>query len=84
MRVGVSRRKSEYPVSRTAPPAAPPDPVPLLLTISEACERFRLSRRFLDASIRAGTLRAARFGRAVRLDVEDLRAFLDRAKGGSK
>lgn len=62
---------------------SPADPTPRLLTIGEACERFRLSRRFIDGAIRRGALRAARFGRAVRLDVDDLRAFLAAAKGGA-
>jgi excisionase family DNA binding protein len=65
--------------SRVAPNPAT-DPAPYLLTMEEACERFRLSRRFLTAAIEAGRLRAARFGRAVRLDVNDLRAFLEAAK----
>lgn len=70
-----------------APPSRNPadsKAAPLLLTIDETCDRFRLSRRFLSKAIRDGRLPAARFGRVVRLDVEDLRAFLDAAKGGAR
>lgn len=59
---------------------APPDRPPLLLTVAEACDRFNLSRRFLDAAMARGELPAARFGRAIRLDVVDLNAFVARAK----
>lgn len=61
-------------------PATPTDDPPRLLTLDEACERFRLSRRYLSAAVAAGRLPAARFGRSVRLDVHDLRAFVAAAK----
>ena len=65
----------------SSPPLPPTDDAPAALTIAEACARFRLSRRTLTSAISDGRLRAARFGRAVRLDVADLRAFLEAAKG---
>ena len=60
------------------------DRAPALLTIEEARERFHLSRRYLVTAIRDGRLRAARFGRAIRLDVDDLYAFLEAAKDGAR
>lgn len=84
MRIGFQRCAPEPTMPQPPRPresVEPNDAPPRLLTVAEACERFRLSRRFLEAAARRGDLRAARFGRAVRIDVADLRAFLDAAKG---
>ena len=84
MRARATRRTTEILMSRSSSSPLPaPEDTPAALTIAEACLRFRLSRRTLTNAIREGRLRAARFGRAVRLDVRDLRAFLEAAKGSA-
>lgn len=42
------------------------------LTIREVCERLALSRWTVYRAIRMGSLRAVRFGRAVRIPVGEL------------
>lgn len=62
------------------PPAF--EPVPRLLTTSEAAEALRLSPRAVQLFAARGELRAVRLGRLLRFRPADLRAFIDCAAGG--
>jgi excisionase family DNA binding protein len=53
---------------------------PLLLTPKEAAKALSVCERTLYGLTKAGELPAVRIGRAVRYDVGDLRAWIDRAK----
>ena len=54
-----------------------------LLTVREAAGLMRISERKLWDLTRHGGLPCVRFGRAVRYDPADLRAWLDGMKRGS-
>lgn len=58
-----------------------PTPIDRLLTYREASEVLGVSERCLWTMVDQGALRAVRFGRSVRIDPNDLRAFIERAKG---
>jgi excisionase family DNA binding protein len=51
-----------------------------LLTIKEVAQRQRVSPRTVRRQIEHGDLPYHRIGRAIRVSVEDLRAFLKRAR----
>jgi excisionase family DNA binding protein len=51
-----------------------------LLTYAEVAEVLRVTPRTVYSLVRKGLLRAVRFGQSVRVDVEDLRDFIQRAK----
>lgn len=51
-----------------------------LMTYVEVAEVLRVTPRTVYGLIRKGQLRAVRFGQSVRVDVEDLRDFIQRAK----
>ena len=53
---------------------------PLLLTPREAAKALAVCERTLFGLTKAGELRAVRIGRAVRYDVRDLRAWIEKAK----
>lgn len=53
----------------------------LLVTAREAATMLCISLRTLWQLTADGVLRAVRIGRAVRYDVADLRAFIERQKG---
>ncbi|MAT84279.1 MAG: transcriptional regulator [Gammaproteobacteria bacterium] len=53
-----------------------------LLTYRQAAEVLGVSERSIWTLVDQGTLPAVRFGRSVRIDPADLRAFIDRAKAG--
>jgi excisionase family DNA binding protein len=59
-----------------------PRPPPLLLTPPEAARLLAVSPRTLWQLTHDGGIPVVRFGRAVRYDVRDLLAFIDRAKEG--
>lgn len=54
-----------------------------LLTLAEVCEFLNMSRRTVERLIAAGELLAVRIGRAVRVRLSDLRAFLKRCEVGA-
>ncbi len=54
---------------------------PQLLTSREAAQTLAISERTLWTLTRRGDVRSVRFGRAVRYDVADLNAMVERAKG---
>ncbi len=56
----------------------------LLLTKREAAEILRQSVPTLDRKIRAGEIRVKRLGRAVRIESEDLQAYIDRGDSQKK
>ena len=53
---------------------------PQLLTIRQAAERLAVSLRTLERLAASGELSAVRFGRSVRIDPEDLVAFVESRK----
>ena len=53
---------------------------PLLLTPKEAAKALSVCERTLYELTKTGELPAVRIGRAVRYDVGDLRAWIERAK----
>jgi excisionase family DNA binding protein len=57
-------------------------PIQLLLTPPQAAKALAISQRKLWELTDRGIIRATRIGRAVRYDVRDLAAFIDRAKEG--
>jgi excisionase family DNA binding protein len=56
--------------------------VPLLLAPPEAAKALAIGQRKLWELTNRGIIPAVRIGRAVRYDVRDLAAFIDRAKEG--
>lgn len=66
------------PLLPTAPPVAR-----LLLTPREAAAALAVCSKTLWTFTRRGDLPAVRIGRAVRYDVADLRAFVDRRRGAA-
>ena len=68
----------------TVPPrSSGGDPItsPQLMTAREAAQTLAISERTLWTLTRRGDVRTVRFGRAVRYDVADLNAMVERAKG---
>ena len=59
-----------------------PTSIERLLTYREAGKVLGITERTVWSLVDAGALRAVRFGRSVRIDPADLRAFIDRAKAG--
>jgi len=55
----------------------------LLLTPQEAARSLNVCERTLYSLTKAGELPAVRIGRAVRYDIADLRAWIERAKKSS-
>lgn len=55
-----------------------------LLTLRQTAEQLALCERSIRSLISAGRLKAVRFGRAVRVDPIDLRAFIERSKGSRR
>lgn len=55
----------------------------LLIRIPEAAERLGLSRSTVYELIAAGELRVIRYGRAVRVPVGELAAWIERRAGGT-
>ena len=53
-----------------------------LLTYHETGKVLGITERTVWSLVDAGAPRAVRFGRSVRIDPADLRAFIDRAKAG--
>ena len=53
---------------------------PLLLTVNQASAALAVCSKTLWALTRDGRLPCVRIGRAVRYDLADVRAFIDRAK----
>jgi len=53
-----------------------------LLTYREAGEILGVTDRTIWTLVDRGELPAVRFGRSVRIDPADLRAFIERSKGG--
>jgi excisionase family DNA binding protein len=53
-----------------------------LLTYRKAAKVLGVTDRTVWTLVNDGTLPAVRFGRSVRIDPADLRAFIDRAKRG--
>jgi excisionase family DNA binding protein len=51
-----------------------------LLTYRQAAKVLGVTERTVWSLVNAGTLPAVRFGRCVRIDPADLRAFIERAK----
>jgi excisionase family DNA binding protein len=51
-----------------------------MLSVTEVAERLKVSDQTVLRLIAAGELLAYRVGRAYRVAVEDLRAYLDRAR----
>jgi len=56
------------------------DPV-VLLTLPEAAERLRLSRRTVERLIDAGRIRPVRIGRRVLVTEREIAAFVAQASG---
>lgn len=54
--------------------------VPMLLTYQEAGEVLGVTDRTVSKLVAEGGLRAVRFGRSVRIDPADLRAYIDNRK----
>lgn len=52
-----------------------------LVTLREAASRLSICERSVRNLIASGRLRRVRIGRAVRIDLRDLAAFVERAKG---
>ena len=59
---------------------SPVDGAPALLTYEGAGRVLGVSPRTVWGLVRAGKLRAARFGRSVRIDRADLMKFIEQAK----
>ena len=53
---------------------------PTLLTYKQAAEILQVSDRTVWQLVKDGQLRAVRFGRTVRIDRQDLDAFIEAAK----
>lgn len=53
-----------------------PDPKPGLITYRHATEEYELSRATFRRLVESGHIRTARFGRAVRLRVDDIEALI--------
>jgi excisionase family DNA binding protein len=53
---------------------------PMLLTVRQAAKVLTLSERTLFTLTKSGAIPAVRFGRAVRYDPADLRAWIESAK----
>jgi excisionase family DNA binding protein len=62
----------------------PPPVVQLLLSPPQAAQALAIGQRKLWELTNRGVIRAVRIGRAVRYDVRDLAAFIDRAKEGGR
>ena len=56
------------------------NPQAQLLNYKQAAEFLQVSERTVYTLVKEGQLRIVRFGRTVRIDQDDLRAFVDRAK----
>jgi len=56
------------------------EPVEKLMTYREAARVLNVTHRTLWSLVDRGELPAVRFGRSVRIDPADLRAFIDAAK----
>ena len=52
-----------------------------LLTYREVAKTLRVSERTIWTLVNRGELPAVRFGKSVRIDPTDLRAFIEQAKG---
>ena len=52
-----------------------------LLTYREVAKTLRVSERTIWTLVNRGELPAGRFGKSVRIDPTDLRAFIEQAKG---
>lgn len=78
MRTGDSDRCDADPTS----PAA--RSMSTLLTLRDAAKYLGVCERTIRATIAARLLRCVRIGRAVRIDPADLRAFIERSKGGRR
>jgi excisionase family DNA binding protein len=59
-------------------PQSDPAPQLLVLTYRQAANSLQVSERTVWGLVQAGQLRAVRIGRAVRIPVTELRAYLDR------
>ena len=68
-------------MNRVLPTANGPK-VKLLLKPSDAAEALSISPRKLWAMTNAGEIPCVRFGKSVRYDPADLRAWIDSQKGG--
>ncbi len=55
-----------------------------LLKVPVAAKRCGISERLLWDYVHSGDLPAARFGRAYRIDLRDLEAFIERHKKGGR
>jgi excisionase family DNA binding protein len=55
-----------------------------LLTVEEVMKALRISRPTLYRLLKAKALEPVRIGKRVLFDVKDLRAFIERSKGGEK
>jgi len=53
-----------------------------LLSYKDVADRLKVSDRTVWQLVRDGELPAVKFGRSVRIDPVDLRAFIERAKAG--
>lgn len=62
-------------------PSSTPTPTRLLITPREAAKALSVCEKTLWSLTKRGELPAVRIGRAVRYDVSDLQAFIDRQKG---
>jgi excisionase family DNA binding protein len=58
------------------------DPVAPLLTYKQAARVLGVTERTVWTLVHRGALQAVRFGRSVRIDPADLRAFIERSKQG--
>ena len=63
-------------MSRTAPNAGPPAPLPILLTVSDVAEVLKVSTRTVRRLIKSGALASVTVGRSVRVHAEDLAALM--------
>lgn len=59
-----------------------PDGIDALLTYRQAAKVLGITERTIWSLVNEGMLPAVRFGRSVRIDPADLRAFIERAKRG--
>ena len=56
------------------------NPQAQLLTYKQTAELLQVSERTVFTLVKENQLRAVRFGRTVRIDQDDLHAFIERAK----
>ncbi len=63
-------------------PKAPDTAVEPLITYREAAEILGVTERTVSSLVKEGKLRAVRFGRSVRFDPADIRAFIEQGKRG--